>query len=58
MAGEARLARGPVDQYWCVRWSPVDVPEGETEATLENIKRDLLNIYSGMTSTLFLGNFV
>lgn len=46
MAGEARLARGPVDQYGCVRWGPSDLPEGETEATLENIKRDLLNIYS------------
>ncbi|XP_048036084.1 uncharacterized protein LOC125261575 isoform X2 [Megalobrama amblycephala] len=46
MAGEARLARGPVDQYGCVRWGPADLPEGETEAMLENIKRDLLNIYS------------
>ncbi|XP_026138999.1 uncharacterized protein LOC113115674 isoform X2 [Carassius auratus] len=55
MAGEARLARGPVDQYGCVRWGPVDLPEGETEATLENIKRDLLNIYSGMPSIVFLG---
>ncbi|XP_051991255.1 uncharacterized protein LOC127650096 [Xyrauchen texanus] len=51
MAGEARLARGPVDQYGGVRWGPADWPEGETEATLENMKRDLLNIYSeeGMT---------
>ncbi|XP_038559421.1 uncharacterized protein LOC119891681 [Micropterus salmoides] len=54
MAGEARLASGPVDQYGCVRWGPADSPEGETEATLENMKRDLLNIYSGMPSTLFL----
>ncbi|ROI15918.1 hypothetical protein DPX16_23248 [Anabarilius grahami] len=54
MAGEARLARGPVDQYGCVRWGPADLPEGETEATLENKKRDLLNIYSGMPSTVFL----
>ncbi|XP_041800685.1 uncharacterized protein LOC121612009 [Chelmon rostratus] len=46
MAGEARLARGPVDQYGCVRWGPADLPVGETEATLENMKRDLLNIYS------------
>ncbi|XP_041656815.1 uncharacterized protein LOC121518531 [Cheilinus undulatus] len=54
MAGEARLARGPIDQYGCVRWGPADLPEGETEATLENMKRDLLNIYSGMQSTVFL----
>ncbi|KAG1957356.1 hypothetical protein F2P79_007438 [Pimephales promelas] len=46
MAGEARLARGPVDKYGCVRWGPADCPEGETEATLENMKRDLLKIYS------------
>ncbi|KAK5862906.1 hypothetical protein PBY51_018256 [Eleginops maclovinus] len=46
MEGEARLARGPVDQYGCMRWGPADLPEGETEATLENRKRDLLNIYS------------
>nr|XP_055038036.1 uncharacterized protein LOC129425962 [Misgurnus anguillicaudatus] len=46
MVGEARLARGPVDRYGCVRWGPADLPAGETEATLENIKRDLLNIYS------------
>ncbi|XP_063734282.1 uncharacterized protein LOC134861183 [Eleginops maclovinus] len=31
----------------CMRWGPADLPEGETEATLENRKRDLLNIYSG-----------
>ncbi|KAK0143485.1 hypothetical protein N1851_018397 [Merluccius polli] len=54
MAGEARLARGPVDQYGCMRWGPADLPEGETEATLENMKMDLLNIYSGMPSIVFL----
>ncbi|KAA0722130.1 hypothetical protein E1301_Tti009122 [Triplophysa tibetana] len=53
MAGAPRLARGPVDQYGCVRWGPADLPEGVTDATLENMKRDLLNIYSGMPSTVF-----
>ncbi|XP_033988754.1 uncharacterized protein si:dkey-15h8.17 isoform X2 [Trematomus bernacchii] len=46
VAGESRLMRGPVDQYGCVRWCPTDLPEGETEATLEDLKRDLRNIYS------------
>nr|XP_054602402.1 uncharacterized protein LOC107383359 [Nothobranchius furzeri] len=46
IAGEIRQERGPVDQYGCVRWGPVDFPEGETEASLMKMKRDLLNIYS------------
>ncbi|KAJ4921062.1 hypothetical protein JOQ06_026033 [Pogonophryne albipinna] len=46
VAGESRLTRGPVDQYGCVRWCPAELPEGETEATLEDSKRDLRNIYS------------
>ncbi|KAK1904149.1 hypothetical protein KUDE01_011332 [Dissostichus eleginoides] len=46
VAGESRLMRGPVDQYGCVRWCPTDLPEGETEATLEDLKRALRNIYS------------
>ncbi|XP_016377260.1 uncharacterized protein LOC107715619, partial [Sinocyclocheilus rhinocerous] len=40
------MTRGPVDQYGCVRWSPVELPPGETEASLDGIKSDLLNIYS------------
>ncbi|KAK1885819.1 Sterile alpha motif domain containing protein 3 [Dissostichus eleginoides] len=46
VAGESRLMRGPDDQYGCVRWCPTDLPEGETEATLEDLKRALRNIYS------------
>ncbi|KAJ4947214.1 hypothetical protein JOQ06_009252 [Pogonophryne albipinna] len=44
VAGESRLTRGPV--LGCVRWCPADLPEGESEATLEDSKRDLRNIYS------------
>ncbi|KAK5902445.1 hypothetical protein CesoFtcFv8_007695 [Champsocephalus esox] len=32
--------------FGCVRWCPAELPEGETEATLEDSKRDLRNIYS------------
>ncbi|KAJ8364898.1 hypothetical protein SKAU_G00137290, partial [Synaphobranchus kaupii] len=47
VAEEARgMARGPVDQYGCVRWCPAELPAGETEATLEDVKRQLRNIYS------------
>lgn len=40
------MTRGPVDQYGCVRWSPVEFPPGETEASLDGIRSHLLNIYS------------
>ncbi|CAL8311020.1 unnamed protein product [Merluccius merluccius] len=44
--GARVMTRGPVDQYGCVRWGPVELPDGETETTLNEIKRQLLNIYS------------
>ncbi|KAF1388589.1 hypothetical protein PFLUV_G00091860 [Perca fluviatilis] len=40
------MARGPVDRYGCVRWCPAELPAGETEATLDEMKRQLHNIYS------------
>ena len=47
------MARGPVDQYGCVRWCPAELPAGGTEATLDEMKRQLCNIYSeeGMGGT-------
>uniref|UniRef100_A0A8C4RPV3 Si:dkey-15h8.17 n=1 Tax=Erpetoichthys calabaricus TaxID=27687 RepID=A0A8C4RPV3_ERPCA len=42
-AGEAR---GPVDQYGCVTWCPVELPAGETEASLDDMKMQLLKIFS------------
>ncbi|XP_070690655.1 uncharacterized protein [Pempheris klunzingeri] len=44
--GARIMPRGPVDQYGCVRWCPAELPAGETEATLDEIKRQLRNIYS------------
>ena len=44
--GAIAMARGPVDQYGCVRWCPEELPAGETEATLEEKKQQLLNIYA------------
>ena len=44
--GAIAMARGPVDQYGCVRWCPEELPAGETEATLEETKQQLLNIYA------------
>ncbi|KAF1389442.1 hypothetical protein PFLUV_G00073470 [Perca fluviatilis] len=40
------LSRGPVDQYGCVRWEPSDLPSGETEATLEDVRRQMVTIHS------------
>ncbi|XP_023271360.1 uncharacterized protein LOC111661897 [Seriola lalandi dorsalis] len=40
------MARAPVDQYGCVRWSPTELPAGETMETLYEIKKQLCNIYS------------
>lgn len=44
--GDRGMARDPVDQYGCVRWCPAEIPPGETEASLDGIKNNLLNIYS------------
>ncbi|XP_067101214.1 uncharacterized protein [Osmerus mordax] len=44
--GAREMARGPVDQYGCVRWRTEELPAGETEATLDEMKRQLCNIYS------------
>ncbi|XP_040888781.1 uncharacterized protein LOC121178291 [Toxotes jaculatrix] len=44
--GGRLTARGPVDQYGCVRWSPAELPSGETMESLNEIKKQLSNIYS------------
>ncbi|XP_051813223.1 uncharacterized protein LOC127536544 [Acanthochromis polyacanthus] len=44
--GGRLMARGPVDQYGCVRWSPTELPSGETMESLYEIKKQLSNIYS------------
>ncbi|XP_041837687.1 uncharacterized protein LOC121637536 [Melanotaenia boesemani] len=44
--GGRLMARGPVDQYGCVRWSPTELPSGETMESLNEIKNQLSNIYS------------
>lgn len=44
--GGTWMARGPVDQYGCVRWSPTELPSGETMESLNEIKNQLSNIYS------------
>ncbi|XP_061925533.1 uncharacterized protein si:dkey-15h8.17 isoform X2 [Entelurus aequoreus] len=47
VSAEARtFARRPTDQYGCVRWCPVELPEGETEDTLDAVKRLLRDIHS------------
>ncbi|XP_061747157.1 uncharacterized protein si:dkey-15h8.17 isoform X2 [Nerophis ophidion] len=47
VSAEARtFARRPTDQYGCVRWCPVELPEGETEETLDAVKRLLRDIHS------------
>lgn len=43
--GGRLMARGPVDQYRCVRWSPTELPSGETTESLNEIKNQLSNIY-------------
>ncbi|KAJ8333424.1 hypothetical protein SKAU_G00414320 [Synaphobranchus kaupii] len=43
--GGRNMSRGPVDQYGCVRWQPEDLPSGETEETLEDLRRQMLQLY-------------
>ncbi|XP_067296101.1 uncharacterized protein [Pseudorasbora parva] len=45
-SGGGATARGPVDQYGCVRWAPSDLPSGETEATLGEMKMHLHSMFS------------
>lgn len=35
-----------VDSYGCVRWQPEDYPDGETSASLEEKKLEMLDIFS------------
>lgn len=44
--GAREVARGPVDQYGCVRWCPAERPPGETEATLLEMKSQLCKMYT------------
>lgn len=41
----ADLARGPPDQYGCVRWQP-DCPADETEESLKDKQREMKDLYS------------
>ncbi|XP_053191212.1 uncharacterized protein LOC128375020 [Scomber japonicus] len=41
----ADLARGPADQYGCVRWQP-DCPVDETEESLKDKQREMKDLYS------------
>lgn len=43
--------RGPMDQYGCVRWQPEELPAGETEESLQEMKKQMLQLYAqiGMT---------
>ncbi|XP_052424721.1 uncharacterized protein LOC127967977 isoform X2 [Carassius gibelio] len=45
-SGAGTMARGPVDQYGCVRWAPTDLPSGETETTLDEMKMRLRRMFS------------
>ncbi|XP_063073546.1 uncharacterized protein si:dkey-15h8.17 isoform X2 [Engraulis encrasicolus] len=46
MEETSRLAlRGPVDQYGCVRWSPTELPFGETPEGLNEVKNQLYRLY-------------
>ncbi|XP_039670257.1 uncharacterized protein LOC120567361 [Perca fluviatilis] len=38
--------RGPVDQYGCVRWAPQELPSGETEETLQEMKTQMQQLYA------------
>nr|XP_033491380.1 uncharacterized protein LOC117262495 [Epinephelus lanceolatus] len=38
--------RGPVEQYGCVRWSPEELPSGETEESLLEMKREMQQLYA------------
>lgn len=39
-------SRRPVDQYGCVRWQPEELPVGENENTLEEKRKELVQLYS------------
>ncbi|XP_076594907.1 uncharacterized protein LOC143325601 isoform X2 [Chaetodon auriga] len=41
----ADIARGPADQYGCVRWQP-DCPVDETEESLKDKQREMKDLYS------------
>ncbi|CAM4566865.1 unnamed protein product [Leuciscus chuanchicus] len=38
--------RGPMDQYGCVRWQPEELPAGETEESLQEMKKQMLQLYA------------
>ncbi|XP_072555792.1 uncharacterized protein [Paramormyrops kingsleyae] len=38
--------KGPLDQYGCVRWQPEDFPSGETDESLEELRRQMVTLYS------------
>ena len=38
--------RGPEDTYGCVRWGPAELPSGETEDSLQQMKTDLQQVYA------------
>lgn len=38
--------RGPMDQYGCVRWSPEELPSGETEESLLEMKKEMQQLYA------------
>ncbi|XP_038568450.1 uncharacterized protein LOC119898317 [Micropterus salmoides] len=38
--------RGPVDQYGCVRWAPQELPSGETDETLQEMKTQMQQLYA------------
>ena len=38
--------KGPADQYGCVQWQPDELPQGETAATLETKRQQMLDLYS------------
>ncbi len=35
-----------MDQYGCVRWQPEELPAGETEESLQEMKRQMLHLYA------------
>ncbi len=35
-----------MDQYGCVRWQPEELPAGETEESLQEMKRQMLQLYA------------
>lgn len=47
--------RGPVDQYGCVRWAPQELPSGETNETLQDMKTQMQQLYAqvGIVEIIF-----